>query len=152
MSETRERPRRGPRGRAHAVAASILLALFVFRVGAQLWQSFAPTSLLPPFQAWHSGALAYPALVAAQIAIIVFVVWLVQGFWRGAIPPSAAVGRWSTWIGLAYLVGAVLRLGLGLTVARDVPFLGDLLPAFFHIVLASIVLVAADYFRAGAGR
>jgi hypothetical protein len=137
------------RARRHAIWLMVLLALFVFRVLAQLLQWFFATAWLPSFEAWHSGTLPYPVLVGTQIAIIMVAIWLIRGLWRAAIEPRALLGRVLTWFGAVYFIGSVLRLLAGLTFGRDHAFLGAYLPGIFHVVLAVMVLTAANFHRNG---
>ena len=131
--------------RAHAVSLAVLLALFMFRVVAQVIQAVAPVDDLLPFEAWHSGTLPYPALLAAQIAIIVLFAWLALRFWR-AEPLAGARLRIGLWgFGILYFVVSILRLVSGFTFATGNRFMAAHLPAFFHIVLASAVIVIASY-------
>lgn len=141
---------RPARGRGHALWLGILLVAFLIRVGIQLLQSISPTRALPPFEAWQSGTIPYWSLLVSQVAIIALTLWAMVGFASGAMKPNETLGRVLTWIGIVYFVGAVARFVAGLTVAQDMPFLSAHLPGFFHIVLASMVLIAGDYFRAGA--
>jgi len=138
------------RARQHATWLIVLLALFVFRVLAQLLQWTFPTSWLPSFAAWHSATLSYPVLVGTQIVIIIAAVWLIRGLLRNAIAPNPVVGRVSSWFGAIYLTGSVLRLLAGLTFGRDNAFLGAYLPGVFHIVLALMVLTVGNYYRNAA--
>jgi hypothetical protein len=137
------------RGRRHGFALSVLLAAFVIRVGIQLWQSVSPTEALPPFEAWQSGTIPYWALLISQVVIIAVSLWVIAGLLRGTMKVNVTAGRIITWIGVAYFIFAVGRFVAGFTVAKDVPFLDDHLPGFFHIVLASMVLIAGDFFRGG---
>jgi hypothetical protein len=138
------------RGRGHALWLGVLLVAFLVRVGIQLLQSIAPTDALPPFDAWQSGTIPYWSLLVSQAAVTALSLWAITGFARRTMKPNALLGRILTWIGMVYFLGAVARFIAGLTVAQDVPFLSAHLPGFFHIVLASMVLIAGDYFRAGA--
>jgi hypothetical protein len=132
-------------GRAHAIALGALLALFLFRVIAQVLQAVAPTDALPAFEAWHSGALLYPVLLASQAAIVALFVWLILSFWR-AKPFGGACLRAALWIlGSLYLLGSVVRFVGGFTFAADNKFMAAHLPAFFYIVLALAVIVIASY-------
>lgn len=132
-------------GRAHAIALGALLALFLFRVIAQVMQAVAPTDALPAFEAWHSGTLPYPVLLASQAAIVALLVWLIRSFWL-AKPLGGARLRTTLWIlGSLYFLGSVVRFVGGLTFAADNKFMAAHLPAFFHIVLALAVIVIASY-------
>ncbi|MDE0207469.1 MAG: hypothetical protein OXP66_15765, partial [Candidatus Tectomicrobia bacterium] len=52
------------------VVMSMLTALFVLRVCAQLVQALYPVGWIPEFEAWQSGVLPYPVLLASQFGII----------------------------------------------------------------------------------
>jgi hypothetical protein len=122
-----------------------LLALFLFRVMAQLAQALWPTRALPGFEAWHSGTLPYPVLVLSQLGILALLAWLVRRFWRGG-PLGGARLRTALWLfGSLYLAGSVLRFVGGFTFAAQNAFMAAHLPAFFHIVLASAAIVIASY-------
>ena len=127
--------------------AAVLVGLFAFRVVAQLIQLVAPTSFLPPFDAWHSATLPFPALVAGQVVIIVGCTILIVRMWRRQALPRAALGKVLLWLGAIYFVGALFRFVAGFTFLADKAFFAAHLPAFFHIALASLVLTFADYYR-----
>ncbi len=64
--------------RRNALALLILTVIFAFRVVAQLVQAWHPLRFLPPFEAWHSGALPYSWLVGTQVVIMAMclrIVW-----------------------------------------------------------------------------
>ena len=133
----------------HAVVGTVLLAVFVFRVFAQLLQFYAPTTALPAFAAWESGALPYPLLVAAQAVIILVSVALIVALFRRRLHPNRKLGIILLVAGSLYLAGMVFRLVAGYTFLADVPFFSDHLPAYFHIVLAGLVLTFGDFYRNG---
>ncbi|MBT9445636.1 MAG: hypothetical protein IV086_08065 [Hyphomonadaceae bacterium] len=139
-------------GRPYGVALAGLLALFLFRVLAQMAQAIAPSDALPPFEAWQSGTLPYPVLVVAQVAIIALFTWLITLFWRGGRlgGPRLRTGLWA--FGGLYFAGSLLRFIGGFTFARDNNFIGAHLPGFFHIVLASAALLIARYASTAAER
>ena len=139
-------------GRAHAAALLALLGLFVLRVAAQLVQLIAPQAWLPAFEAWHSATWPYSVLVAAQIAIIAVTVWFAAGLMRGTIRPDRRVGMGLAVLGGAYFLGALARFVAGFTIGKDDPFLAAHVPGFFHLVLASKVLVAAHFHWVSARR
>lgn len=133
------------RGHVHAIALAVLLGLFWFRVIAQLVQALWPTDALPGFEAWHSGTLPYPVLVLSQAAIIAILIWLVRRFWRGGSLGGARL-RAALWIfGSLYFAGSLIRFVGGFIFAAQNAFMSAHLPAFFHIVLASAVIVIASY-------
>ncbi len=79
-----------------------LLLLFLLRVVAQLVQALAPVTFLLPFEAWQSGALPYPLLIAFQFAILVLCAHVVRGVLSGTVVPSAKRGRLLVMLGGAY--------------------------------------------------
>jgi len=129
------------------VVGALLLSVFVFRVGAQLIQFFSPTPLLPAFEEWHSATLPYPVLVAAQLAIIAVSTLAMAGIGRGRGLMHQTIGKVLFVIGIVYIAGAVFRLIAGFTMLAGMPFFSAHLPAFFHVVLAGLVLTFGDYYR-----
>ncbi|MBN9318414.1 MAG: hypothetical protein BGN86_03070 [Caulobacterales bacterium 68-7] len=131
----------------HARLLGVLLAAFIGRVAAQLVQAWRPVGWLPPFDAWQSGALPYPVLVASQVAIIVLALWVIRGVATGRMRRSTTLGRVLLAFGAIYFIGMAARLVLGLTVLSHVGWFTAILPAIFHLVLAGFVLTWADYHR-----
>ena len=82
-----------PTRRLHAAVLWGLLGLFCFRVAAQLAVAAGPLPILPPFEAWHSGLLPYPALVATQVAIVALYAWMARGIGAGRTRPRPGLGR-----------------------------------------------------------
>jgi hypothetical protein len=139
--------------RRYALVLWVLLGLFCFRVGAQLIQFAGPVPFLPPFEAWHSGALPYGALLTAQLAIIAVAGWWASQFQRGAVLPRRGRGGVLLVAGATYFSVMAVRLALGVTVLPSHAWFGTLLPAFFHIVLAGFLLVAGHFhWRHGSTR
>ena len=121
--------------------------LFIFRVTAQLIQKFYALPFLPPFEAWYSGALAYPWLLASQILIILVMIWVIAGFVKGRISARRKLGAWLLVLGGIYFLVMLFRLIAGFTFAANHHWLGAHIPAFFHIVLASFVLLVGHFHR-----
>ncbi|MEM8926380.1 MAG: hypothetical protein AAGD35_22980 [Actinomycetota bacterium] len=125
------------------IALSTLAALFVARVVAQLVQSVTTVDALPPFDAWQSGALPYPALLASQVAIVGAQALVIRAIAERRF--SLAPGRRALLaaLGAVYLVFMVFRLIAGLTFLDGDGWFDAFLPSVFHIVLAAFVLVTA---------
>ena len=123
----------------------VFLAAFVIRVVVQLIQTLAPTSELAAFERWQPGPLPYPALLASQAIIIAAGVWAAWAMWTGRPEPQPRLGRVMVWIGWVYLVGAAFRFFAGLTFLSHIAFFDVQLPGFFHVVLASMVLIFAAH-------
>ncbi len=123
----------------------LCFGFFLFRVSAQLIQKFYALPFLPPFEAWYSGALAYHWLLVSQILIIAVMGWVVAGFAKGRILARRKLGVWLLALGGVYFMVMLFRLIAGFTFATDHPWLGAYIPAFFHIVLASFVLLVGHF-------
>lgn len=130
--------------RRYGLALSLLLAAFVGRVVAQLLQLWRPNAWLPPFAAWHSSLLPYPLLLALQALIIGLGLWAIVRVYRG-VAPSERLGRVLRTAGVLYAAVMAVRLGLGLTVLRHVPWFASYLPTAFHFVLAGFLLTLGMY-------
>lgn len=122
-----------------------LLALFGFRVVAQLIQQLAPVSFLPPFEAWHSAAVPYPLLLLSQLLILALFGWLAWRISNGATRPRCKLGRWLLGFGALYMLVMVMRLALGLTLFPGHHWFDKPLPTFFHLVLAAYLLVLGTF-------
>ena len=122
-----------------------LTGLFVFRVLAQLAQALHPLPFLPPFEVWHGAVLPYPVLVACQVVIVAalsIVTWRVG---RDAVVPRPWKFRLCFALGTPYFLFMAFRLGAGLTFLADQPWFSKSLPALFHVVLASFLLLLGHY-------
>jgi hypothetical protein len=135
--------------RRHAILLGVLLLAFVFRVAAQIVQAWRPVAWLPPFEAWHSGALPYPALVTAQVVIIAIALWCIATILRGGMRPDRRAGATLRALGWIYAAVMAARLVLGLTVLRQIRWFDSPLPSLFHLVLAAMVLTLASFHRRG---
>jgi ornithine lipid hydroxylase len=122
-----------------------LLGLFVMRVAAQLIQATHSVSFLPPFEAWQSGALPYPFLVAFQLIIIAFLGHIAWKFKTQKIQLNPKSGMMYLLIGGIYFSVMAFRVVAGLSFAANHPWLGAHIPAIFHLVLASFLLTVGFY-------
>lgn len=129
----------------YVVTLSILLALFCFRVLAQLAQAYLDLPFLPPFSSWQSGAVPYGALLASQVLIIVFYGWILRRILTDRAPLSRRQGRVFLTFGLVYFVVMLLRLVIGLAGLSEHYWFHSYLPTIFHFVL-SAYLIMAGYF------
>ena len=125
----------------YVLILSSLTVLFGFRVVAQLVQTWHPVEFLPSFNAWHSGALPYGWLVGVQGVIMVVSLRIVWCLKKGTITPSRTKGKILFLLGSVYFITMGVRLTVGLTVASDHYWFGATLPAVFHLVLASFVML-----------
>ena len=127
--------------RRNALALLILTVIFAFRVVAQLVQAWHPLRFLPPFEAWHSGALPYSWLVGTQVVIMAMCLRIVWKLLNNTIIPSLRKGRLLSVFGCIYLLGMCIRLFLGTTVASEHNWFGAILPTVFHLVLGAFVIL-----------
>lgn len=125
-----------------------LLGLFVFRVVAQLIQAVYPTSYLPPFDAWQSGALPYPLLVAFQFVIIFFCLRVIMKIRKNSTERSDKAARIYLTLGGVYLAVMLFRLVAGLTFAPEHQWFGAHLPTLFHLVLATFLITVGLFHSA----
>lgn len=119
--------------------------LFIFRVSAQFIQKYYAFAFLPQFESWYSGALSYPWLLLSQIVIIAVLTVVLKNFYSGQVSAKYGLGIFLTVSGALYFGLMVFRLIAGLTFASHHPWLGATIPAIFHIVLASFVLLAGHF-------
>ena len=127
-----------------------LLALFAGRVAGQLAVVNGMAPFLPSMDQWQSGLVPYPALLAAQVAILVSLGLVCVQFSRGR-GYFVKRRRWlgtPLWIaGWIYAGAMVVRYAVWMTVRPDQRWTGDLIPVVFHILLAVFLLVVSDYHR-----
>lgn len=127
----------------------LLTLLFALRVAAQALQRWIPTEVLPPFSAFQGSTLSYPLLLASQLVILAL---MVSGTWRvgtGRLVQRLRVARYLRTFALVYLAGSVLRILVGVLHPASPAWFSTWIPAFFHLVLASYVLIISECY-AGA--
>ncbi len=152
MAEIDDEPRRGKTHNIHQYVLILLIlsGLFAFRVIAQLIQFVYPVSFLPSYAAWHSGALPYAVLLMTQGLILSVCLRIVWGVFKGTIVASRQKGKILLGVGIIYLVSMGVRLMIGLTIASDHFWFGAMLPTFFHMVLASFLIVYGRFHAVGS--
>lgn len=129
----------------YVAVLSVLLALFCFRVLAQLLQLYTHVPFLPAFDAWQSGAVPYKGLLISQVLIIVVYGWILQRLASGRLPQNRRVGRAFFAVGLVYFLLMVARLFVGLTGISDHYWFHSYLPTLFHLVISGYLLVVGSY-------
>lgn len=130
-----------PANRLRRAVLWLLLFLFALRVLGQLLVVAGMAPFLPPMDEWQSGLLPYPLLLASQIVILAILATVCVQFSRrrGFFVRRNASLAMPLWIvGWIYAIGMVVRYAL---LRRDI------IPVIFHIVLASFVLIVAQYHR-----
>ncbi len=141
--------------RRHAPVLWALLGLFLLRVLGHALVAAGWAPFLPPMEEWFSGALAYPALLASQVAILVLFGRICLDFSRGRgfwAVPRRGLGTGLLVFGILYLAVMVIRYVLRMSLYPLERWTGGSIPIFFHWVLAAFVLVVGHYHRAQAPR
>ncbi len=147
------RPRGGPRTLAGiAWVLVLLLSLFAFRVGAQVLQRLWPIDLLPEFGAWQSGWFPYRWLLAMQLVLLGAGALLTGRVMTGRLEPRPRVGKFLLSLGALYFAAMLFRFGYALGGGSDGEFMGKPIPAFFHLVLSSWLMVLGLYHDRGDDR
>lgn len=129
----------------YVTTLSVLTLLFGLRVLGQLIQYLAPTDLLPAFDAWQGSTLPYPVLLGFQLLILIACGIAVRSVATRRLTPNPKTARVLYILGIPYFSLMFLRLALGVEALQDVPWFSATLPAFFHMVLAGILLTLAHY-------
>lgn len=133
----------------------LLAGLFALRVVAQLAALVigdggnGRACLLPGFDAWHGGVLPYPWLLASQVLILAWLSHQARRFSNGEVTPNRRVGIGALAFGAVYFATMFVRAILGLTVLRGHRWFGAPLPAIFHLVLASYLLLYGHFHARG---
>ena len=131
-----------------------LTAAFACRVSAQLLVLSYPELPLPAFERWHSEVLPYPILVAFQLAILLMLGSLSQRVFSDQLIPNRKRAKRLRVFGATYFLTMLFRLCLSISVIH-LPGLSDMawfqrpLPSFFHLVLASFILILARCYLTG---
>lgn len=128
----------------YATILWILLGLFSFRVAAQLFQLAFDSPYLPPFDAWYSGALAYPYLLLSQIIIIGIYSYICVQFAKGTVSRSSRAGVFFLAIGGVYASFMLGRLLIGQLFTSSAWF-HAYIPIFFHFILALFLIVVGIF-------
>ena len=126
---------------------SVLAALFCLRVSAQLLQVIFPVGWIPAFEDWHSGVLPYPVLLASQLCIIGLMSYALNKVRNRTVRPRVWKYRLCFVFGGAYFVFMAIRLIAGLTFLAENAWFSRPLPAFFHLVIASFILLLGRHIR-----
>lgn len=122
-----------------------LLFLFCLRVAGQLIQVVLPVDFLPALEHWQGSRLPYGWLLAIQITIVGAVAITAWRLSAARMRPRRTFGRVLLLLGALYFGLMLGRLVLGWTLLAHVPWFAKSIPAFFHLVLASIVLLVGHF-------
>ncbi len=129
----------------------LLLIAFVGRVVGQALVAFADVGWLPPMEAWMSGLLGYPYLLASQVVIVAVYARVCIDFSRGrgwAVQPRSFMARGVLYFGCVYFAGMILRYVLQMVFRPETRWLGGTIPIFFHLALATFLILVGLWHRA----
>src|SRR5688500_10292899 len=118
----------------------VLLVAFAARVLGQLAAAVAAPRWLPPMEAWYSGVLGYPLLLAIQVAFLVAMTIVAVGVgagWPALATRNAAVGGAIVAVAYGYALVMVVRYVVRMARRPDQRWLGGTIPIAFHFVLAA---------------
>lgn len=142
------------RSQRYASVLWLLLAAFFARVLGQVLVAYGHVHFLPPMEQWQSGLLPYPLLLASQIVILTLLGAVAMDFTRGHgrfVQPSRRMATGLTWFGCIYLGSMIVRYVISMRRHPEWRWIGHTIPIVLHGVLATFVLVAADFHRRAYG-
>jgi len=134
--------KKGIHSRDHYTAGLWLLTgLFALRVSGQFVQSCFHTDWLPAFEQWQGSRLPYPLLLTIQGLILVIQCRVNFKAAAGSLIPTPPLGLLLLVLGAIYFITMAIRLAVGLSLYPEHPWFGKWIPALFHLVLASYLLL-----------
>jgi hypothetical protein len=122
-----------------------LSILFSLRVIGQLIQYFNAVEWLPKLEVWQGSSLPYGVLFTSQLVILTVMIYISRQHTSGRVEKNTDKGKWLLAIGTIYFIGMTVRLLIGLASLSANPWFHKPLPAIFHLVLASFVLLLAAF-------
>ena len=130
----------------------VILFIFSCRVIAQFSLTITEVPFLPPFEAWYSGAVPYPQLLALQLLTIIVMGWVAWRFHRAQVVAKWSMGIVLLLLGFLYFSVMVIRLLVGFADLSVAVWFHRPIPSFFHLVLASFILLAGHFHLTQADR
>lgn len=144
--------RRNVGSSAYVAALWLLILVFSLRVAGQLIQVLFPVAWLPPLSAWQGSSIPYPLLLLSQAAIVLAMLIVAKKHAKGEAQPRASLGVRLLLIGAVYFLAMAARLVIGLAGWSETPWFQRPIPAFFHLVLATYLLMLAAFHLDWLGR
>ena len=131
--------------RHYATTLWLLLSLFICRVIAQLVVYFFEVPFIPSFNQWHSASMHYGLLVFSQFVIILIFIRIALSFTWARVVPRYRVGLGLLTIGGLYFFLMLSRLIIGIFSLSDILWWNKPIPSFFHLVLATFLIVVGYF-------
>lgn len=122
-----------------------ILLIFCCRVIAQFSLTIMDVPFLPPFEAWYSGAVPYPQLLASQILIIMVMGWVSWRFSSAQVVAKRQMGIVLLLLGSLYFSVMIIRLLVGFMDWSDAAWFHRPIPSIFHLALATFVLLVGHF-------
>ena len=122
-----------------------LSSLFFLRVIGQLIQYLNAVEWLPRLEVWQGSSLPYGFLLCIQLIILAVMIRITHQHASGRVQKNAVKGKWLLASGALYFFSMTARLVIGLANLSMHPWFHKPLPAFFHLVLATFVLLLAAF-------
>jgi hypothetical protein len=119
--------------------------LFLARITGQLIQYFNPVPWLPQLDAWQGSSLPYGVLLFSQLIIFALMGRISSQYTLGRVKQNPSKGKWLLSLGILYFLSMAGRLVIGFTNLSMHPWFHTFIPAIFHLVLATFVLLLAAF-------
>lgn len=133
--------------RVRIILLWLCTALFLCRVLGQIIAGIYHPPQLPEWHEWYSGLLPYPWLLLSQMLILMLMAVVntdngrESGFFHVTQPRTRRVLIFLAGI---YALGMIARYAWRMTVMPEARWFGGTIPIWFHLVLASwLVLLGA---------
>jgi hypothetical protein len=121
---------------------ALLTALFALRVIGQALVEFFRVVWLPPSEAWASGLIPYPILLAIQLAMLAGMLKIVADVSRECGSFAVPRPRWSRFLigfSAVYASSMALRYVVTMIFFPEMRWWGGIIPISFHFALAAFL-------------
>ncbi len=132
----------------HGPLLALLTLLFALRVLGQALVAFFGVTWLPAMEQWFSGLIPYPWLISIQILFLMLMAKIASEIWRGQGAFAMRRPHWAEFLikfSAVYAAAMVLRYALTMILRPDLRWHGNVIPIFFHFVLAGFIGVLGHY-------
>jgi hypothetical protein len=126
-----------------------LTFLFLIRVVAQPLTAIFSIPGLPPFEAFQSGLVPYPLLLLSQVTILGIMTATAVNASTGRLAPRPRLAHALATAGWIYAAAMLARLFIGAFLLGESAFFARPVPTFFHLVLASFLILCSRLYRTG---
>ena len=134
----------------HGPLLALLTTLFAGRILGQALVAYLGVLWLPPMQHWFSGIIPYPLLLIVQSVMLTLMILITGEIWRSEGSFAVVRPRWSPFLikfSAIYAGLMVFRYLLTMILHSELRWFGDIIPIFFHLVLAAFIFILGHYHR-----